>query len=122
MKLAKLFLALPLVVGLSGCVVAVSDTDSAWHDNNSDWRERQTENRRHIDKLNPGMNYAEVRSNMGRPDFKEMFESNGAKVVVLFYRTDAVKRDGITSKDECTPLVFKNDRLSGWGQKAFEQI
>ena len=121
MKLSKLVLALPLVVGLSGCVIAVGDHDGdRW--SKSGWKQRQNENRQHIDNLNPGMPYAEVRSTMGRPDFKESFDSNGEKVVVLFYRTDSVKSDGVTSKDECTPLVFKNDRLQGWGMKAYERI
>lgn len=119
--LSRLAVTLPLVVGLSGCVIAIGDDD---HDRwgNSNWQKRQHDNREHIDDLNVGMMYAEVRHGMGNPDFKEMFDNNGDKVVVLFYRTDSVKSDGVTSKDECTPLIFTNDVLSGWGQKAYERI
>jgi len=27
--------------------------------------------------------------------------------------------DGITTKDECTPLVFRNGNLVGWGDSAY---
>jgi hypothetical protein len=27
--------------------------------------------------------------------------------------------DGVTVQDECTPLIFKNTALQGWGESAF---
>lgn len=119
-KLSRIALTVPLVLGLSGCVIAIGDDDHGW--NSSSWQQRQEDNRVEIDRLNPGMELASVRQTMGNPDFREAFDSNGDKVVVLFYRTDSVRSDGVTSKDECTPLVFKNDTLAGWGQKAYDRI
>jgi hypothetical protein len=37
-------------------------------------------------------------------------------VQVLYYRTRRVDDDGITTKNECTPLVFINNELVGWGE------
>ncbi len=121
--IAATVIAVPLVIGLSGCVIAIGGDDDDHHSwGSSNWQERQEDNREAIDKLNPGMVFSDIRHSMGNPDFKEVFDNNGDKMVVLFYRTDSVKSDGVTSKDECTPLVFKNDKLVGWGQKAYDRI
>ena len=119
-RIIKLACVLPLVATLGGCVVAVGD-DFDRHDR-SDWRQRQADNREHIDRLSPGMMYAEVRHRMGMPDFREVHQNSGDTVTVLYYRTDSVTSDGVTSKDECTPLVFRNDVLEGWGERALANI
>jgi hypothetical protein len=121
-QLARIVIALPLVIGLSGCVIAIGGDDEHGNWGSSNWQERQEDNRHEIDKLDIGMAYINIRQTMGDPDFKEAFDNKGDKMVVLFYRTDSVKSDGVTSKDECTPLVFKNDQLAGWGKKAYERI
>jgi hypothetical protein len=41
---------------------------------------------------------------------------------VLFYRTHRRDGDGVTTKDECTPLVFKNGLLIGWGDAAYQAL
>ena len=123
--LIKTLVTLPLVVALSGCVIAVDGDHDRWDNKgwgNKSWEERQHDNREFIDDLNPGMMYAQVRSTMGNPDFREAFDSNEDKIVVLFYRTDSVKSDGLTSKDECTPIIFKNGVLTSWGEKAYEKM
>ena len=53
---------------------------------------------------------------LGAADFNEMISSNGDTVQVLYYRTQRVDDDGITTKNECTPLVFVNNELKGWGE------
>jgi hypothetical protein len=55
---------------------------------------------------------------LGAPDFSEAFSKKDDSYRVLFYRTQHEHSDGETTKDETTPLVFKNDRLIGWGQDA----
>jgi len=40
----------------------------------------------------------------------------------LFYRTRRTEADGETSRDETTPLVFKNNELVGWGLKVYENL
>ena len=120
MMLAKLFMASVLVVGLSGCVIAVGDN----HDSDEDagWKKAQQYNRDQVNKLALDMSADDVRTLLGTPDFTESYTKDGAVVQVLFYRTHHVKSDGVTTKEECTPLVFKQNKLSGWGEKAYQNL
>jgi len=52
-------------------------------------------------------------------DFNELFEKQDGTYRVLYYRTQKTMGDGITTKDECTPLVFRNGELVGWGDSAY---
>ena len=40
---------------------------------------------------------------------------DGGIYEVLFYYTDIKKQDGAITDDELTPLVFKDNKLMGWG-------
>ena len=51
--------------------------------------------------------------------FNELFEKQDGTYRVLYYRTQKTMGDGITTKDECTPLVFRNGNLVGWGDSAY---
>jgi len=68
------------------------------------------------------MGFDQVKNLMGVPDFNETYEKNGETIQVLYYRTQRTKKDGITTKDECTPLIFKQSILSSWGEMAYKQI
>jgi hypothetical protein len=59
---------------------------------------------------------------MGVADFNESYQKNGEQIQVLFYRTNRLHKDGLTTKDECTPLIFKNNQLVSWGENAYKQI
>jgi len=59
---------------------------------------------------------------MGQANFSEAYETDGNQYQILYYRTHRVDSDGETTKDETTPLVFKNQRLIGWGQDALQRI
>lgn len=113
----KQVLVLTLVALLSGCVIAVNTDD--WEDSNA-WYVQQKKNERRIDRLQLGLAETAVRDEMGKPDFKEAFMRNGDEFVVLYYRTHHVESDGITTKDETTPLVFVDGELVGWGESALE--
>lgn len=118
--LGKLFAVSVLTATLSGCVVAIGDkTDSR---SESSWQKAQTNNLQQINQLQLGARADDVRSLLGAPDFSELFEKDGEQVLVLFYRTHHVKSDNKTTKDECTPLVFKNNLLTGWGDKAYKYL
>ncbi|WP_408057215.1 DUF3192 domain-containing protein [Veronia nyctiphanis] len=41
---------------------------------------------------------------------------------VLFYRTHYVKGDGHDTKDECTPVIFADEKLLGWGDEILSQV
>lgn len=105
-----------LAVFMSGCIV-IGDRD-----NHDDWREVQRENRQIISDLELGTSRDRVLVLMGAPAFSEAFSRDGADYRVLYYRTQHRRSDGDTTKDETTPLVFKNDRLIGWGQEMLMQM
>ncbi len=108
--------AILLTFSLSGCiVVGGGDWDNDQHDN---WREHQRENLRIINQLELNDSRQSVIEQLGAPDFSEAFSKKDDSYRVLFYRTQHEHSDGETTKDETTPLVFKNDRLIGWGQDA----
>lgn len=112
-------------VGLSGCMVVVDKdgTDfSVGNSWNSDWEKAEKRNRAHIAQLQPGDSLKQVQSRMGVADFSEGFSRDGVEMVVLYYRTQRTAEDGKTSRDECTPLLFKQGQLIGWGEQSLQQI
>ena len=104
-----------LSVSLSGCIV-VGGGD--WHDDNKHWKDRQKSNLSVISQLEINDTRQSILEQLGAPDFSEAFTKDGDNYRVLFYRTQHEHSDGETSKDETTPLVFKNDQLIGWGHDA----
>ena len=116
--LAKVLVAAALAVSLSGCVVAVGGDHDFDDDNN--WKKTQRYNQEQINKLSLQMSADDIRTLLGTPDFTESFNKDGETVQVLFYRTHHDKSDGKTTKEECTPLVFKQNRLAGGGEKAYQ--
>ena len=56
---------------------------------------------------------------LGSPDITEAKEVDGITYQIMFYRTHQVNNDNITTKDECTGLLFINERLIGWGKKTY---
>lgn len=107
-------------LGLSGCVVNVGEGDSGWH--SEKWESVQEENRAHLAKLDLGMSKDQIELLMGNADFSEAYIQGDKEVHVLFYRTQRVKGDGKTTKDECTPVVISNNKLVGWGETAYSKI
>ena len=118
--LAKVALAAALAVSLSGCVVAVGGNHE--FDDDSSWKKTQRFNQEQINRLTLDMSADDIRTLMGTPDFTESFNKDGETVQVLFYRTHHQKSDGKTTKEECTPLIFKQNRLTGWGDKAYQYL
>ena len=120
MKKGVIAAALVLPLMLSGCVISV---DGDGYDSHyGDWQDREYKNRKNINKLAVDMSYTQVVDRMGVADFNEMHKRDDDTYQVLFYRTQRSHEDGVTTKDECTPLVFKNGTLVGWGDQAYRQI
>lgn len=103
---------------LSGCVISVDGKGE--HSYQSDWQDKEQKNRRIIAKLEPKLSKQEVSNQMGVPDFSEYYEQQGQTFHVLYYRTQRVEGDGVTTKDECTPLIFQDNVLIGWGDSAYK--
>ncbi|MBT1065724.1 DUF3192 domain-containing protein [Bowmanella sp. Y26] len=114
--IAVVLLSLSLM-GLSGCIISVKPDQHG----QADWQQREDMNRKTIASLAPGMSIEAVTARLGVPDFSELYHQNQEDIQVLFYRTHRNHGDGTTSKDECTPLVFKQSQLVGWGETAYLQ-
>ena len=111
----RLLVLVFLAVWLSGCVVAIGNDGPESRD--SRWAEIERDNRRAIDSLLMGMGIREVQLAMPHEaDFSEAFMVDGVAHRVLFYRTQRVEGDGVTSRNETTPLVFADGQLVGWGE------
>ncbi|GMM83268.1 DUF3192 domain-containing protein [Pseudoalteromonas sp. MTN2-4] len=123
----KLLLAAALSAPLlSGCIVAVSDdgVEPGWSSNHSgsSWKYQQEENRKTISKLDLGADYNQVLEQLPTPDFTELVKKDEGVYKVIYIATNSKHSDGKVTKDECTPLVFKDEKLIGFGQSALLQI
>ena len=86
---------------------------------NMDWQDREEYNRVQITKLKLGSTREEVLALLGSPDITEAKKQGNAAIQVMFFRTQHVRADGLTTQDECTPLLFENDKLIAWGEGAY---
>ena len=122
-SLIALLIVSPIALSMSGCVVKVGgDNPDGNYSINSDYEDREYSNRKKIANLTLNMPIDAVKSDFGIADFNEVYNKNGENVQVLFYRTHRVRKDGLTTKDECTPLVFKEGVLVSWGENAYNQL
>lgn len=117
----NLFLRLCLITTLLGAASGCVYVDGKNVDL-SDWEETQRDNRELIAQLDIGMQRSAVIRQLGTPSDSEAFNRDGEEVRVLFYRTQRKHADGETSRDETTPLVFKNDILIGWGNAVYNDL
>ena len=111
-------LAATLATTLSGCIVVGGE--HGWSD--SDWQDQQRENRMMISQLELGNERERVMTRMGPPSFSDAFTKGEDEYHIVYYRTQHEHSDGETTKDETTPLVFKNNRLIGWGHDALQAL
>lgn len=87
------------------------------------WDDREVFNRKYIAalSLDDQLTKNKIIESLGAPDISEAKQTAAANMQVLFYRTQHMKSDGITSVDECTAMIFKNDLLIAWGENAYQQ-
>ncbi|MEE4660856.1 MAG: DUF3192 domain-containing protein [Halieaceae bacterium] len=117
---------LPLVAAMStamllnGCVIIDGDTSHLM--TRSSWEKEQEKNREAIASLAIGMERGEVMQRLGSPAYSEAFTEAEDEYRVLFYRTQRLHGDGETTRDETTPLVFRNDTLMGWGDSVYQGL
>ncbi|MGL6123499.1 MAG: DUF3192 domain-containing protein [Shewanella sp.] len=86
-----------------------------------EWEDRQVYNSQKLNDLNLGQDISEVKTLFGKADFSEAKSLKDAQLQILFYRTHHNKSDSITTKDECTPLMFKDNKLVAWGDDTYRQ-
>ncbi|BBN83309.1 hypothetical protein PA25_32940 [Pseudoalteromonas sp. A25] len=84
------------------------------------WQDREAFNKRFISKLKPDQNIEldEVLETLGSPDLTYVKKHQDKTLQIVYYRTQLVKPDGITTQDECTGLLFDNGQLILWGPAA----
>lgn len=119
MRTSILILSATLIL-LSACVISVNDGDYDEHSYN--WRKQERKNRSYIADLQLGTSEDTVRMALGTPNFSESFDKEGEVYSIYFYRTERVNEDGMTTKDESTPLVFKDSLLIGWGDTVYRSV
>ncbi len=79
---------------------------------NMQWEDREAYNRQFISTLKLGkFTFDEALEKLGSPDITEAKMADDTNYQVLFYRTQHVKSDGITTQDECSYLLFVDDYL-----------
>jgi hypothetical protein len=86
------------------------------------WQDREEFNKVQIAKLDLGSSRQDIITLFGSPDISEAKISGDSKIQVMFYRTQHMESDGITTVDECTPLLFEDDILVAWGEGVYQNF
>jgi hypothetical protein len=80
------------------------------------WNDREAYNRQFIAKIKlDNFTFDQALKDLGSPDITEARTVDEVYYQVMFYRTQHVKSDGITTQDECTFLLFVNGMLKEIG-------
>ena len=121
LKTMGLIAALAMAVGSAGCVFVVGD-DEWTNDSRNDALEQQRYNRVAVPKLALGTPIDAVRDDLGEPHFAEAFSREDGEYRVLFYRTHRTDADGDTTRDETTPVVFRDGAVVGIGEDFYKRL
>lgn len=85
------------------------------------WESTMARNNENLLKLEMNMSKEQVISIMGKPLFNEAYKSiKGKSLIIYFYFTERKIADGSMTKDECTPIVFEDGLLIGWGSEFYK--
>ena len=79
---------------------------------------KQQDNIENSKKLRINMTKAQVLKVMGEPIKGEKY----ATPDVWYYYIATQWNDGLTTEDECLPLVFRDGKLIGWGWDYYEHV
>lgn len=103
----KYFLLIFCLLVLSGCANAP--------------QEKMDRNNKNLMSLEIGMSKNDVLEIMGMPTLNESYQSlKGQAITIFFYYTQRQLADGNVTKDETTPVVFRDGNLIGWGSEFYE--
>ncbi|MFI3245773.1 MAG: DUF3192 domain-containing protein [Ferrimonas sp.] len=86
---------------------------------NLSWEAIEQRNSTVIAQLQPGVSSFDVLDRLGSANFTQAYQDlDGHQWLLLHYRTHYRHNDGLTTLDETTPLLFKNNQLVTWGHHA----
>lgn len=108
-KIATALLCLVLAAGLAACAGPVFSAKT---------------NRNNMLQVSPGMTEAQVVEIMGQPTFKDLYQNGDLTRVTYYYFTNEMGNKAFTAsvstttltRDDCTPVVFKNGVLVATGR------
>ena len=85
-----------------------------------DWKDREKYNSRFIANIDLKTPFYlnDILDSLGTPDLTFAITKNETEYQIVYYRTQRITEDGITTKDECTGLLFKNGSLTIAGKEA----
>lgn len=88
------------------------------------WTDREAYNRKFISNLDltTAVQQDQVQHKLGGPDITEAYQSAADLYQLVFYRTQRDISDGITTKVECTALLYRNRQLIAVGDAAQQQF
>lgn len=88
------------------------------------WTDREAYNRKFINVLqtNATVTQDQIRQKLGGPDITEAYQLGTDLYQLVYYRTQRDISDGITTKTECTALLYLNRRLIAVGETAEQQF
>ncbi len=105
-----------LALAVYGIFVALVVT---FYDDSPDkmkWKDKEAYNRQFIAKIKlDEFTFEQALTQLGSPDITEARTVDKVNYQVMFYRTQHVKSDGITTQDECSFLLFVNGTLKEIG-------
>ncbi len=113
--------ALAMVMG-SGCVLVVADGEVVRDGKRNSVLEQQKYNQVAVPKIALGTSIDAVRDDLGEPHFAEAFSGEDGEYRVLFYRTHRTHQDGDTTRDETTPVVFRDGAVVGIGDDFYRRL
>ncbi len=89
------------------------------------WSDREAYNRKFIADFrqkSSNTSQQQVIQQLGGPDITEGFAKGNDYYQLMYYRTQRTISDGITTKTECTALLFINSQLVATGPDAEQQF
>jgi hypothetical protein len=114
----RILMAIALYGVFAALVVTFYDDSPA----NMHWEDRESFNRQYISRLSlDSTDLNKIINELGSPDITEARKVADNNFQITFYRTQHVKSDGITTQDECTALLFKNNQLIAIGKSAHQE-
>jgi outer membrane protein assembly factor BamE (lipoprotein component of BamABCDE complex) len=113
-----------IIIGMALYALFVAAVITFYPDTPQDmnWKDREEYNKVQISKLELGFEKKQILELLGSPDITEAKRNGNTELQVMFYRTQHKQADGITTEDECTPLLFKDNVLVAWGESAYQSF